>query len=93
MKLTDPVTVLKGLGPRKAEALKKRNIQTLQDLLYFFPRTYQDRRQICPIADLKAEIPALIRGKVKLIVKSGPPYGKRQTLRLPYIPPLPPRDP
>ncbi|EMF72139.1 nucleic acid-binding domain protein [Leptospira interrogans serovar Canicola str. LT1962] len=38
-----PVTVIKGVGPSKAAALASIGIDTLQDLLNFFPRRYLDR--------------------------------------------------
>ncbi|AYV56268.1 ATP-dependent DNA helicase RecG [Leptospira kmetyi] len=41
--LLSPVTVIKGVGPAKAAALASIGIQTLQDLLNFFPRRYLDR--------------------------------------------------
>ena len=44
MELFDVITDLRGVGPKKAAALKKLNIHTLEDLLFFFPRDYEDRR-------------------------------------------------
>ena len=41
-----PVTsirYLKGIGPKRAEAFKKAGIQSLEDMLYYFPRRYEDR--------------------------------------------------
>ena len=43
--LTSPVTALRGVGPQKARALEKLGIRTLGDLLRFYPRTYDDRRE------------------------------------------------
>lgn len=82
MELRDPVTVLKGLGPKKAQALEKLNIRTLEDLLYFFPREYQDRRDVKKIKELQQDQPVLVRGRIELIVKDGYRYGKKQKLRL-----------
>lgn len=42
MNLNDKVGSLKGIGPKKAENLSKNNIDTLEDLLYLFPRKYED---------------------------------------------------
>ena len=39
MELFDVITDLRGVGPKKAAALKKLNIHTLEDLLFFFPRS------------------------------------------------------
>lgn len=40
--LHDPVTVLKGVGGKKAELLDKVGIRTIEDLLYHFPFRYED---------------------------------------------------
>lgn len=40
--LSDKVTVLKGVGPKKAVALNKLGIETINDLLTYFPRRYDD---------------------------------------------------
>ena len=44
MELKDKVTQLKGVGPKKAQALEKLNIRTLEDMVFFLPRDYEDRR-------------------------------------------------
>ena len=43
MLLTDPLTVLPGVGPKKAERFAALGVRTLLDLMTFFPRTYEDR--------------------------------------------------
>ena len=63
-KLSDPVTVLKGVGPTKAKQFAALNIFTLQDLICHFPRGYEDRTQIVPIAHLMADQPACFRATV-----------------------------
>lgn len=82
MNLNEQVIALKGVGPKKAQLLHKMNIDTIEDILYFFPRDYQDRRKISDISHLQEERPALIRGAIELIVKDGYHYGKKQKLRL-----------
>ena len=37
MKLQESVTSLRGVGPKKAEALARLGIETLEDLILFFP--------------------------------------------------------
>ena len=59
-----PVTYVKGIGPRRAEALEKSGIHTFQDLLYHFPRRYLDRSTISPIASLRTGTEATIVGKI-----------------------------
>ncbi|HKJ39763.1 MAG TPA: ATP-dependent DNA helicase RecG [Anaerolineales bacterium] len=46
------LTVLQGVGPRSAETLAKLGLTTLGDMLYYFPRRYDDYSQLKPIKDL-----------------------------------------
>lgn len=50
--LNASLTVLQGVGPRNAQALKKLGLYTLGDLLYNFPRRYDDYSQLKPIRSL-----------------------------------------
>ena len=42
---TKSIKYSKGVGPKYAEILSKKGIITLYDLIFFFPRTYEDRRK------------------------------------------------
>ncbi len=42
--LSREVTSLKGIGPKKAQALAKLDIYTISDLYSYYPREYEDRR-------------------------------------------------
>ena len=44
-KLNLPVQYLKGVGPKMAARFAAKKIATVEDLLYFLPRTYEDLRQ------------------------------------------------
>jgi len=46
------LTVLQGVGPRHAETLGKLGLHTLGDMLYYYPRRYDDYSQLKPIKDL-----------------------------------------
>lgn len=50
--LADSVQYIKGIGPQRAKALGKLGIATLQDLIAYLPRRYEDRREARRIADL-----------------------------------------
>src|SRR5688572_2183507 len=52
MLLTSPVSRVKGVGTAIAEKLDVLGIKTVEDLLYFFPRRYEDYSQVTPIANL-----------------------------------------
>ena len=47
------VQYLKGVGPRLGALLGKRGIETVSDLIEYFPRAYEDRRAARNIASLK----------------------------------------
>ncbi len=66
--LKQPVQFLKGIGPRIAKKLAKKGIHTLEDLLFFLPRDYEDRRKVNPIGDLREGQRAVVFGE---ILKSG----------------------
>jgi RecG-like helicase len=51
-----PLQYIKGVGPRRAEALANLGIRSVRDLFYYFPRGYLDRSQIVRIADLRMHI-------------------------------------
>ena len=63
-KLSDPVTILKGVGPARAKQFEALNIRTLGDLICHFPRGYEDRTQMVPIAKLEVDKPACFKGMV-----------------------------
>ena len=63
-KLSDPVTILKGVGPTKAKQFAQLNIFTLGDLICHFPRGYQDRSRLVTISELEADQPACFRAVV-----------------------------
>jgi ATP-dependent DNA helicase RecG len=50
--LNAPLTVLQGVGPRHAQTLAELGMQTLGDMLYYFPRRYEDYSQLKPIKSL-----------------------------------------
>ncbi len=52
LRLEDEVTSIRGVGEAKAQMLQRLGITTVEDLVYFFPRRYEDRRQIVEIKDL-----------------------------------------
>ena len=63
-KLTDPITMLKGIGPTKAKQFANLNIFTLGDLICHFPRGYEDRTKLLPIEKLEPEKAACFKAMV-----------------------------
>ena len=62
--LDTPVHFLTGVGPRRAELLKKLNIFTARDLLLHIPHRYEDASTVSPIARLRIGEDATVIGTV-----------------------------
>ena len=62
--LETPVEFLTGVGPRRAEALRRLNIFTARDLLFHIPFRYEDASTVAPINRLKVGDDATIIGTV-----------------------------
>lgn len=66
--LNKDIQYVKGVGPAKAQILKKIGINTLGDAIYYFPRGHEDRGKVTNIAELvdgeEALISAFVMGKV-----------------------------
>lgn len=45
------IRYLKGVGEKRAELFAKKGIKTVEDLLYYFPRSHEDRTEKKDIAD------------------------------------------
>jgi len=64
---TDPIRVLPNIGSRRAQVLEEYGLTRVEDLLWFFPYRYEDRRHPVSIADLGHHVdePVLLRGEVR----------------------------
>ncbi|QQY80773.1 ATP-dependent DNA helicase RecG [Keratinibaculum paraultunense] len=58
------IQYIKGVGPKRASKLKKLNINTIEDLLYFVPREYEDRTNFKYIAQCKEGEKVSLRVKI-----------------------------
>ncbi|MBI2487141.1 MAG: ATP-dependent DNA helicase RecG [Deltaproteobacteria bacterium] len=61
-----PIQYVKGVGPRIAEVLGKKGIASIEEALYYFPRKYEDRRQIKKISALKPGTTETVMGRIIL---------------------------
>jgi len=77
--LTTSIEYLKGVGPVRADLLKKElKIFTFRDLLFHFPFRYIDKSKIYLIADLTPEMPNIqLFGKIIKIEEKGHKKSKR----------------
>ncbi len=48
-----PIRYIKGIGPKRAKAFARCGIQSVEDLLYYFPRRYEDRTKFTSISGLQ----------------------------------------
>ena len=62
--LGTPVKFLKGVGPRRAEALMRLDVRTVGDLLYHAPHRYLDATTIIPIAKAQIDKEVTCLGRV-----------------------------
>ena len=62
--LSDPVRYVKGVGPAREVLLGRLGITSAEDLLFYFPRRYEDRRNVTPLASLRAGEPASALARV-----------------------------
>lgn len=63
--LTAPIQFIKGVGPARSKALSQTGIETVEDLLYYFPRRHLDRTSITDCKDLQKEAVVTVVGVVK----------------------------
>ena len=78
--LQTPIQYIKGVGPRLSEILKKKNIRTVEDALYFLPRAYEDRRNIKTISRLTV---GRLETVIGTVLQAGMSYyGRRRTFEL-----------
>ncbi len=61
------LTVLQGVGPKNAESLAKLGMQTLGDMLYNFPRRYEDYTLLKPIQSLMYNDVVTVLGTIQSI--------------------------
>ena len=55
---------LKGVGPARAELLRCLGVLTVHDLLFHFPRAYEDLTEVRPICKLTANATVTVQGEV-----------------------------
>ena len=60
--LSKEIKYVKGVGPNRAELLNKLGIYTLEDLITYYPRTYEDRSKPVKIAEVQDGEEVLIEG-------------------------------
>ncbi|MDD2752813.1 MAG: DEAD/DEAH box helicase, partial [Candidatus Omnitrophica bacterium] len=62
--LQAPIRYLKGIGPKRALSFEQSGVRTVEDLLYYFPYRYEDRKNFSAISKLEEGKAQTIRGEV-----------------------------
>jgi ATP-dependent DNA helicase RecG len=75
--LATPLQFLKGVGPRRAEQLGKKGLQTVEDALFFLPLRHEDRTRLTPLRALQPGQVATCSGTI--VGVSPPPPGRART--------------
>lgn len=75
-----PLQALKGVGPRIAERLSKKGLNTVEDLLYFFPIRYEDRSRMKKIGELTIGASEITSGEV--LASGEVYYGRRRVFEM-----------
>src|SRR4026208_631130 len=74
--LKTPVEFVRGVGPQRAELLARLGVRTARDLLFFFPRDYEDLSDRREIGDLEEDHVQSVRGEVVEIESRSTGFGK-----------------
>jgi len=70
--LEDACQFVKGVGPSRAEHLKRLGVENVNDLLTHFPRTYYDRRRLAAVARLQPGVEETFVARVLTVTQRGP---------------------
>src|SRR5512136_1308421 len=61
------IQYLKGIGPKRYEALRQSGIQSVADLIDFIPRRYLDRSQVATLDTLQVDQEVTVIGKIEAL--------------------------
>lgn len=75
--LNQPVTVLTGVGPKRALELKKLGLETVRDVLFSFPRSYKDFQTVLQPHEVRPGEEQLVCGALFYLQERPIPQGRR----------------
>jgi ATP-dependent DNA helicase RecG len=67
--LSDECRYLKGVGPSRAEHLRRLGVETVDELVTHFPRKYYDRRNLSRVGDLRTGEEATFLAQILTVAK------------------------
>lgn len=62
--LDSDIQYLKGVGPNLARYIRMLRISTIRDVLYHFPRDYEDRTRQATISSITSTDPVVVKGRI-----------------------------
>jgi ATP-dependent DNA helicase RecG len=80
--LNAEVTILNGVGPRYAKTLTRLGIHTLGNMLYHFPRRYDDYSQLKPISQLNYKDEVTVIGSIHSVSSRKTRGGRTQLIEV-----------
>ncbi len=80
--LNASLTVLQGVGPKNSSSLEKLGMFTLGDMLYYFPRRYDDYSQLKPINSLMYGEVVTVIGQIQSVHNRPIRGGKMQIVEI-----------
>jgi ATP-dependent DNA helicase RecG len=75
--LAQPIQFIKGVGPSRAQALRRLGIETIADALALLPRRYEDRTNLKAIRSLEVEKQETFEGTIMVSGSTRTGRGKR----------------
>lgn len=80
--LGQPLTCLKGVGPKRAGLLKKKGLKSVLDLIYFTPIRYEDRTRFLTIGNAKDGEQGWVSGTVVNVREDFFPKNRKSIFRV-----------
>ena len=78
-RLRDPLSTLKGVGPKVGEAFARLGLSTLEDALFHLPLRYEDRTRITPLAAVRQGQAVVFEATIRAAQVA---FGRRRSLVL-----------
>ncbi len=78
-RLRDPLSTLKGVGPKVTEAFARLGLSTLEDALFHLPLRYEDRTRITPLAAVRQGQAVVFEATIRAAQVA---FGRRRSLVL-----------
>ena len=65
LSLSTHLSILKGIGPKRFDAFSSIGLNTIEDILHYYPRKYLDRTTISSLSKLKTDEEITVIGAIQ----------------------------